>query len=118
VSLHGRPWGKLIKVDTSDEVLLMNRENTVGRKRGCDLSFPTNKLVSGEHCKIALDESSGLVWLEDTSTNGTVINMSKLVRKQTHVLQHGDIIHFVYRKSDMLCKTLCSYNQSSFVTDL
>ncbi|XP_033828918.1 E3 ubiquitin-protein ligase CHFR [Periophthalmus magnuspinnatus] len=96
----GRPWGKLIKVDTSDEVLLMNRENTVGRKRGCDLSFPTNKLVSGEHCKIALDESSGLVWLEDTSTNGTVINMSKLVRKQTHVLQHGDIIHFVYRKSE------------------
>ncbi|XP_055017869.1 E3 ubiquitin-protein ligase CHFR isoform X2 [Boleophthalmus pectinirostris] len=96
----GRPWGKLIKVDTSDEVLLINRENTVGRKRGCDLSFPSNKLVSGEHCKIALDESSGLVWLEDTSTNGTVINMSKLVRKQTHVLQHGDIIHFVYRKSE------------------
>ncbi|XP_072289229.1 E3 ubiquitin-protein ligase CHFR isoform X2 [Eucyclogobius newberryi] len=96
----GRPWGKLIKVDTNDEVLLLNRENTVGRKRGCDLSFPLNKLVSGEHCKIALDESSGLVWLEDTSTNGTVINMSKLVRKQSHVLQHGDIIHFVYRKSE------------------
>ncbi|CAL9708662.1 unnamed protein product [Knipowitschia caucasica] len=93
-------WGKLIKVDSTDEVLLFNRENTVGRKIGCDLSFPLNKMVSGEHCKIAFDESSGLVWLEDTSTNGTVINMSKLVRKQNHVLQHGDIIHFVYRKSE------------------
>lgn len=34
------------------------------------------------------------------STNGTVINMSKLVKKQTHMLQHGDVIHFVYRKSE------------------
>lgn len=32
---------------------------------GCYLSFPTNKLVSGEHCKIVQDASSGLVWLED-----------------------------------------------------
>lgn len=32
---------------------------------GCYLSFPANKLVSGEHCKIVKDESSGLVWLED-----------------------------------------------------
>uniref|UniRef100_A0A8C2X0J9 E3 ubiquitin-protein ligase CHFR n=1 Tax=Cyclopterus lumpus TaxID=8103 RepID=A0A8C2X0J9_CYCLU len=67
---------------------------------GCYLSFPANKLVSGEHCKIVQDESSGLVWLEDTSTNGTVINMSKLVKKQTHMLQTGDVIYFVYRKSE------------------
>ncbi len=26
--------------------------------------------------------------------------MSKLVKKQTHVLQHGDVIYFVYRKSE------------------
>lgn len=97
----GRPWGKLVKVDSSEaEVLLFNRECTVGRKKGCDLSFPANKLVSGEHCKIAYDESSGLVWLEDMSTNGTVINMSKLVKKQTHVLHNGDVIYFVYRKSE------------------
>lgn len=32
---------------------------------GCYLSFPANKLVSGEHCKIVQDASSGLVWLED-----------------------------------------------------
>lgn len=34
------------------------------------------------------------------STNGTVINMSKLVKKQTHMLQNGDVIYFVYRKSE------------------
>nr|XP_046241721.1 E3 ubiquitin-protein ligase CHFR isoform X2 [Scatophagus argus] len=97
---RGRPWGKLVKVDSTETVLLFNRECTVGRKKGCYLSFPANKLVSGEHCKIVQDEISGLVWLEDTSTNGTVINMSKLVKKQTHMLQNGDVIYFVYRKSE------------------
>ncbi|XP_063345338.1 E3 ubiquitin-protein ligase CHFR isoform X1 [Pelmatolapia mariae] len=99
-SRRGRAWGKLVKVDSSETVLLFNSECTVGRKKGCHLSFPANKLVSGEHCKIVKDESSGLVWLEDMSTNGTVINMSKLVKKQTHMLQNGDVIYFVYRKSE------------------
>uniref|UniRef100_A0A8C6NNT9 E3 ubiquitin-protein ligase CHFR n=1 Tax=Nothobranchius furzeri TaxID=105023 RepID=A0A8C6NNT9_NOTFU len=96
----GRPWGKLVKVDSNETVLLFNKECTVGRKKGCHLSFPANKLVSGEHCKIVKNESSGLVWLEDMSTNGTVINMSKLVKKQSHMLQNGDVIYFVYRKSE------------------
>uniref|UniRef100_A0A8C9TMK2 E3 ubiquitin-protein ligase CHFR n=1 Tax=Scleropages formosus TaxID=113540 RepID=A0A8C9TMK2_SCLFO len=66
----------------------------------CDLSFPANKLVSGDHCKIVQDANSGEVWLEDMSTNGTVINMSKLVKKQMHPLQSGDVIYFVYRKNE------------------
>uniref|UniRef100_A0A8C8H4T4 E3 ubiquitin-protein ligase CHFR n=1 Tax=Oncorhynchus tshawytscha TaxID=74940 RepID=A0A8C8H4T4_ONCTS len=69
-------------------------------KISCDLSFPASKLVSGDHCKIVQDERSGLVWLEDMSTNGTVINMSKLVKKQVHMLQNGDVIYFVYRKNE------------------
>lgn len=40
------------------------------------------------------------------STNGTVINMSKLVKKQTHMLQNGDVIYFVYRKSEPEQSTL------------
>ncbi|XP_061671967.1 E3 ubiquitin-protein ligase CHFR isoform X3 [Syngnathoides biaculeatus] len=98
---RGTPWGKLVKVDSSDaEVLLFNRECTIGRKKGCDLAFPANKLVSGEHCKIVQDENSGQVWLEDMSTNGTVINMATLVKKQTHMLQNGDVIYFVYMKNE------------------
>uniref|UniRef100_A0A3B3DUP3 E3 ubiquitin-protein ligase CHFR n=1 Tax=Oryzias melastigma TaxID=30732 RepID=A0A3B3DUP3_ORYME len=96
----GRPWGKLVKVDSSETVLLFSRECTVGRKKGCYLSFPANKLVSGEHCKIVKDQISELAWIEDTSTNGTVINMSKLIKGQTHPLQNGDVIYFVYRKSE------------------
>lgn len=95
-------WGKLVKVDASpgSEIVLINSECTVGRKKDCDLSFPANKLVSGNHCKITHDQISGQVWLEDMSTNGTVINMSKVVKKQTHLLQNGDVIYFVYRKNE------------------
>uniref|UniRef100_A0A673V522 E3 ubiquitin-protein ligase CHFR n=1 Tax=Suricata suricatta TaxID=37032 RepID=A0A673V522_SURSU len=66
----------------------------------CDLSFPGNKLVSGDHCKITVDEKSGQVSLEDTSTNGTVINKLKVVKKQTWPLQTGDVIYLVYRKNE------------------
>ncbi|XP_012512715.1 PREDICTED: E3 ubiquitin-protein ligase CHFR [Propithecus coquereli] len=38
--------------------------------------------------------------LEDTSTNGTVINKLKIVKKQSCPLQTGDIIYLVYRKNE------------------
>ncbi|XP_063051245.1 E3 ubiquitin-protein ligase CHFR [Engraulis encrasicolus] len=99
---RNQPWGKLISLDRSygSEVLLVNRECTIGRRKGCDLAFPGNKLVSGDHCKITQDGQSGKVWLEDMSTNGTVINKSKLLKKQNHLLQNGDVIYFVYRKNE------------------
>ncbi|KAI4879110.1 hypothetical protein NFI96_025207 [Prochilodus magdalenae] len=68
---RGRPWGKLVRVGASPQteltLLLTNRECTIGRRKGCDLSFPANKLVSGDHCKITQDQTSGQVWLEDMS---------------------------------------------------
>lgn len=30
----GRPWGKLVKVDSNETVLLFTKECTVGRKKG------------------------------------------------------------------------------------
>uniref|UniRef100_A0A8C3URP6 E3 ubiquitin-protein ligase CHFR n=1 Tax=Catharus ustulatus TaxID=91951 RepID=A0A8C3URP6_CATUS len=97
-----QPWGKLIRLgaDEAEHVLLLKREWTIGRRKGCDLSFPGNKLVSGDHCKIIVDEESGQVSLEDTSTNGTVINKLKVVKKQTYPLQTGDVIYVVYRKNE------------------
>uniref|UniRef100_A0A8D2PIV6 E3 ubiquitin-protein ligase CHFR n=1 Tax=Zosterops lateralis melanops TaxID=1220523 RepID=A0A8D2PIV6_ZOSLA len=98
-----QPWGKLIRLGADEKephVLLLKREWTIGRKKGCDLSFPGNKLVSGDHCKIVVDEESGQVSLEDTSTNGTVINKLKVVKKQTYPLQTGDVIYVVYRKNE------------------
>ncbi|XP_059264106.1 E3 ubiquitin-protein ligase CHFR isoform X2 [Mustela nigripes] len=98
-----QPWGRLLRLGAADgepHVLLRKREWTIGRRRGCDLSFPGNKLVSGDHCKIIVDEKSGQVSLEDTSTNGTVINKLKVVKKQTCPLQTGDVIYLVYRKNE------------------
>ncbi|XP_009638144.1 E3 ubiquitin-protein ligase CHFR [Egretta garzetta] len=102
-SQQQQPWGKLIRLGADEaepHVLLLKREWTIGRKKGCDLSFPGNKLVSGDHCKIVVDEESGQVSLEDTSTNGTVINKLKVVKKQTYPLQTGDVIYVVYRKNE------------------
>uniref|UniRef100_A0A674NSG6 Checkpoint with forkhead and ring finger domains, E3 ubiquitin protein ligase n=1 Tax=Takifugu rubripes TaxID=31033 RepID=A0A674NSG6_TAKRU len=84
-----RPWGKLVKVDSSETILLFNRECTVGRKLG---EFTVGVLYVESH-------GISLIFL-CFSTNGTVINMSKLVKKQTHMLQNGDVIYFVYRKSE------------------
>ncbi|XP_028912372.1 E3 ubiquitin-protein ligase CHFR [Ornithorhynchus anatinus] len=98
-----QPWGKLIRLgaeETESDILLLKREWTIGRRKGCDLSFPSNKLVCGDHCKIMVDEKSGQVSLEDTSTNGTVINKLKVVKKQTCPLQTGDVIYVVYRKNE------------------
>lgn len=98
-----QPWGRLLRLGAEEgepHVLLRKPEWTIGRRRGCDLSFPGNKLVSGDHCKITVDEKSGQVSLEDTSTNGTVINKLKVVKKQTCLLQTGDVIYLVYRKSE------------------
>ncbi|XP_051888509.1 E3 ubiquitin-protein ligase CHFR isoform X1 [Pristis pectinata] len=99
--LHSQAWGRLSRIDRDSEshILLVNSEWTIGRRKGCDLSFPGNKLVSGDHCKI-IREHTGQVWLEDTSTNGTVINKSKVVKKQTYPLQNGDAIYVVYRKNE------------------
>ncbi|XP_002722530.2 E3 ubiquitin-protein ligase CHFR isoform X1 [Oryctolagus cuniculus] len=98
-----QPWGRLRRLGADEgepHVLLWKREWTIGRRRGCDLSFPSNKLVSGDHCKLVVDEKSGQVTLEDTSTNGTVINKLKVVKKQTCPLQTGDVIYLVYRKNE------------------
>nr|XP_021483858.1 E3 ubiquitin-protein ligase CHFR-like isoform X1 [Meriones unguiculatus] len=97
------PWGRLLRLGAEEDepqILLWKRQWTIGRKRGCDLSFPSNKLVSGDHCKLIVDEKSGHVILEDTSTNGTVINKMRLVKKQAYPLQSGDIIYLVYRKNE------------------
>ncbi|XP_054450168.1 E3 ubiquitin-protein ligase CHFR [Pteronotus mesoamericanus] len=98
-----QPWGRLLRLGAEEgepPVLLRKREWTIGRRRGCDLSFPGNKLVSGDHCKIIVDEKSGQVSLEDTSADGTVINKLKVVKKQTCPLQTGDVIYLVYRKNE------------------
>uniref|UniRef100_A0A8C4Z7A1 E3 ubiquitin-protein ligase CHFR n=1 Tax=Gadus morhua TaxID=8049 RepID=A0A8C4Z7A1_GADMO len=103
----------LLSTVLSKSIALRTPNNIILSWLGCDLSFPANKLVSGEHCKIVQYENSGMVWLEDMSTNGTVINMSKLVKKQLHMVQNGDVIHFVYRKNEPEQNTALPHTSSS-----
>ena len=46
----------------------------------CNLSLAGNKLISGSHGFIEKDEE-GKVWFHDTSTNGSLLNMSQKVNK-------------------------------------
>lgn len=86
--------------EAESQVLLRKEEWTIWW-RGCDLSFPYNILVSGDHCKIIVDETSAPVLLEDTNTDGIVINQLKVVEKQTYLSLTGrDVICLVYRKNE------------------
>ncbi|XP_039627390.1 E3 ubiquitin-protein ligase CHFR isoform X2 [Polypterus senegalus] len=98
----GQPWGKLVRVASEKHsvILLFSKEFIIGGKKGCDLSFSANKLVSGNQCKIIQDEDSGEVWLENMSVKGTVINESKVVKSQKCRLQNGDIIYVVHKKNE------------------
>lgn len=52
--------------------------------QGCDLSFPGNKLVSGYHCKITVDEKSGQALLQDTRS-ALSLSCSAVLRVKTNV---------------------------------
>lgn len=44
-SRGGGPWGKLVKVDSSETLLLFNKECTVGRKKGDIVFYPEHNSV-------------------------------------------------------------------------
>ncbi|XP_077996064.1 E3 ubiquitin-protein ligase CHFR-like [Glandiceps talaboti] len=101
MSTTGDAWAQLISSLDFDfpPVLITNDEFTIGRAKACDLSIDDNKMVSGKHCKVIRDRDSKKVWLEDSSTNGTIINMKTKVSKGQRVeIHHGDELHIVFRK--------------------
>jgi pSer/pThr/pTyr-binding forkhead associated (FHA) protein len=66
---------------------LIDKKCVFGRMIDCDirLQLPT---VSKRHCVIEFDEN-GCAWLDDLSTNGTMVNQNMMKR---HMLCDGDII--------------------------
>ncbi|XP_046574119.1 E3 ubiquitin-protein ligase CHFR-like [Haliotis rubra] len=96
------PWGQLVcTTDTETPPIELDKEKfTIGRAEGNDIFLAGNKLVSGVHCYIEKD-ASGKVWLYDSSTNGTLLNMThKLTKGECRQLQHGDEFHVVYKKNN------------------
>lgn len=56
---------------------------------GADLVIPKNQFVSTSHCVLVRDDG-GEVWIRDTSTNGTLLNGTKLERnKEVWSLHHA-----------------------------
>ncbi|XP_060591695.1 E3 ubiquitin-protein ligase CHFR-like [Ruditapes philippinarum] len=95
-------WGQLVSLTDiySDPILLTSDKYSIGRANDCDLSLSENKLVSGHHCHISR-EKDGKITLTDTSTNGTLLNMTyKVTKGKTKELQHGDEFYIVFKKDN------------------
>jgi len=91
------PWGqasfKMHNGKAIGDFPLAANMITFGRNKGCDIKIP-HPHASGYHCALQRD-AQGVVFLEDTSTNGTWVN-GKLVGKGKKVYTtHGDIVHVV-----------------------
>ncbi|XP_033627192.1 E3 ubiquitin-protein ligase CHFR-like [Asterias rubens] len=100
--MSAKEWAQLVcTTDINAQIIPIRGDKfTIGRAQSCDLSLPSNKLISGQHCEITRN-NDGSTLLKDTSTNGTLINSSQRVSKgKEHKLQHGDEIFLVFRKDD------------------
>ncbi|KAL5016431.1 hypothetical protein ScPMuIL_006020 [Solemya velum] len=95
-------WAQLVSVTDveSAPIAIVKDKITIGRAKECDISLDENKLVSSKHCFVERDRH-GKVWLTDTSTNGTLLNLSSRVSKgNKKELHHGDEFYIVYKKND------------------
>ncbi|KAJ5080247.1 serine/threonine-protein kinase fhke-related [Anaeramoeba ignava] len=91
-------WGKLIPYDRSFEVIDLIGEEpiTIGRNLNCSRVF-TDRRISTNHCSIFKKPEPNnpnhiLIYIKDTSTNGTFINNNKLKKGQQTVLYDSDQI--------------------------
>ncbi|KAK3800307.1 hypothetical protein RRG08_020284 [Elysia crispata] len=95
-------WAQLVCTTDIDAppALISKDKFSIGRNGNCDISHGGNKLVSGNHCYIERDHK-GKVWLYDTSTNGTLLNLKvKLSRGECREINHGDEFHLVHKKDN------------------
>lgn len=76
----------------------------MGRDQTCSLKFDTNLLhVSRKHCQAYYNQFTHLLFIRDTSTNGTYINLKKLKSSnKLYLLKNGDTTSFGKRMNDKL----------------
>ena len=102
-----KPWASLIGVTKEIRWDLypiekdsLDRYNfyTIGRSKKNKFQFESSLFVSNQHCSIyckineADPQQSLEAWIEDTSTNGTFINRTKLVKNVPRQLHQNDEI--------------------------
>ena len=81
-------WNKL---KFNNKEVDLSRDIIIGRDKECDISFPTDSMVSREHCKIEMIK--GTLYLRDLgSTNGTFVNKNPVKKNKSVKLKPGDIL--------------------------
>eukprot|EP01132_Coremiostelium_polycephalum_P006625 gene6625-8197_t len=90
---EGELWGKLISLNPIHPSIELRQDTIViGRTPNlCNVVFNT-PTVSGKHCKISRSptiKGSNVVFVEDTSTNGTFINNEVIGKGSQILIQNG-----------------------------
>lgn len=79
------PCGEVYKVYEGKTV--------IGRNRSCNISFPDDEFMSGEHLRIQYLQATGRFVAEDCmSTGGTFVNGQPFDSVDKIILKNGDII--------------------------
>ncbi|KAJ1919451.1 hypothetical protein IWQ60_007242 [Tieghemiomyces parasiticus] len=87
--------GKLI-ANRGEDSVKVGQTLVVGRHRSCDVVVDGN-FCSNHHCRIVVaplttDPLGFSVSCEDTSSNGTFLNRTKIGKNKTSLLSHGDTL--------------------------
>ena len=92
-------WGRLTSIGSNMPGAvhdLRDSQLRIGRKAECTVQISgadsRATVVSGVHCQITLDRSTGEVWLEDCSSNGTFLNLKKVGKGNRMRLRTNDKI--------------------------
>lgn len=63
-----------------------------GRNTECDFVLSTCSRLSNKHFRLWLSLNDNTLWIQDTSTNGTYLNNSRLVKGSNYIVNQGDEI--------------------------
>jgi serine/threonine-protein kinase Chk2 len=96
-----RAWGRLISLDVKKSPNIdMDREEVwFGRHSSCSQIFGEPG-ISAKHCRIYRERIGSetynhLVWIEDTSTNGTFLNNDVIGKGKKKLLESGSTVHLL-----------------------
>lgn len=65
---------------------------TFGRNSGCDFVLNSCFRLSNKHFRLWLSLNDDTLWIQDTSTNGTYLNATRLVKGTNYIVTQGDEI--------------------------
>ncbi|XP_004345239.1 hypothetical protein CAOG_06490 [Capsaspora owczarzaki ATCC 30864] len=87
-------WGELEPINANTSAITLSKATVViGRSDECDAIITNTKKLSGKHCTLMLKDSSAFI--VDTSTNGVLVNGSRIVKGEETKLNAGDSIVIV-----------------------